>query len=287
MKKQAPIRANEGGDARAGDGATVSQDVAAHEAGRVIGVYSMNCVGPREEDREAYVRTRDKLFEAQGRERAIRGTVEQLGRRKVGRVARFVATLAAAVGLAAVASTPALATARVDLIEAQATVAKHRAELSSFVLEEKWVEPAFNNLVTTVGKNHILDTELAGSSYSVTGPYLFLIGSGASSAAVGDTMGSHAGWTEVGNANAPTYTSPRKTLAFSAAASGSKTTSAAASFAITSSGTVGGCGLVLGSGAVSTIDSTAGTLLSAGAFTGGSKTVANGDTLNVTYTLSL
>jgi hypothetical protein len=52
-------------------------------------------------------------------------------------------------------------------------------------------------------------------------------------------------------------------------------------------GTVAGCGIVFGSGAVSTIDSTAGVLYSVGAFTAGSKTVGNGDTLNVSYTASL
>lgn len=160
------------------------------------------------------------------------------------------------------------------------------SEFLSIPLESKWAAEC-PNVVCTVGKNVALDAYLAGSSYTVTGPYMGLINTNASSAVAGDTMSSHAGWLEVGNANAPTYTSPRKTVAWSAASSGSKATSAALSFAITSSGTVGGCFLVLGSGAVSTIDNTSGTLYSAGAFTGGSKTVSNGDTLNVTYTASL
>lgn len=150
----------------------------------------------------------------------------------------------------------------------------------------KW-DDEFENIVTTVGKNLALDTFLTGSAYTVVGPYLGLINGSASSAVIGDTMASHAAWLEVGATNAPTYTAPRKTLAWSAASAGSKATSAAASFAITSAGTVGGCFLVFGSGALSTIDNTGGTLYSAGAFTGGSKTVANGDTLNVTYTASL
>ena len=150
----------------------------------------------------------------------------------------------------------------------------------------KW-EDEFDNLVTTVGKNLALDTYLAGSAYTVVGPFMGLINTNASAAAIGDTMASHAGWLEVGLANQPTYTGPRKTVAWSAASAGSKSTSAAASFAITGTGTVGGCFLVLGSGALSTIDNTAGVLYSAGAFTGGSKAVANGDTLNVSYTASL
>ncbi len=150
----------------------------------------------------------------------------------------------------------------------------------------KWSD-TIDNLVTTVGKNLALDTFLAGSAYTVVGPYIGLINTNASAAAIGDTMASHAGWLEVGNANAPTYSGTRKTAAWSAASAGAKALSAALSFAITSAGTVGGCFLVFGAGAVNTIDSTAGVLYSAGAFTGGSKTVANGDTLNVSYTASL
>lgn len=152
--------------------------------------------------------------------------------------------------------------------------------------EVKWAD-TFDNVVTTVGKNLALDTFLSGSAYTVTGPFMGLINSAASSAAAADTMASHAAWLEVGGTNAPTYSGTRKTVAWSSASSGSKATSSAASFSITGSGTVGGCFIVFGTGAVNTLDSTAGTLYSAGAFTGGSKTVANGDTLNVTYTASL
>jgi len=150
----------------------------------------------------------------------------------------------------------------------------------------KW-EDEIDNLVTTVGKNLALDTLMEGAAYTVTGPYMGLISSTSYSAiAAGDTMGSHAGWLEAGNANAPTYTAPRKTVAFSAASSGSKATSSALSFAITGSGTVKGAFIVLGSSAVSTIDNTSGTLFSAGLFTGGDRAVVNTDTLNVSYTVS-
>jgi hypothetical protein len=150
----------------------------------------------------------------------------------------------------------------------------------------KW-EDTFPNTVMTAGKNLALDTILAGSSYSVTGPYMGLISSTSYSAiSAADTMASHSGWLEAGNANAPTYTSPRKTAAFSSASGGSKSLSASLSFAITGTGTVKGAFMVFGSGAVSTIDNTSGTLLSAGLFTGGDKAVVNTDTLTITYTLS-
>lgn len=151
----------------------------------------------------------------------------------------------------------------------------------------KWIND-FPNTVVTVGKNLALDTYLAGSAYTVTGPFMGLISSTSFSAiSAADTMSSHAGWLEAGNANAPTYTAPRKTAAWSAASGGSKSLSAALAFAITGSGTVKGGFLVYGSGALSTIDNTAGTLYSAGLFTGGDKVVANGDTLNVSYSTSL
>jgi hypothetical protein len=108
-----------------------------------------------------------------------------------------------------------------------------------------------------------------------------------SAIAAADTMSSHSGWTEAGIANAPTYTSPRKTCAWSAAAAGAKALSAALTFAITSTGTLKGAFIVFGSGAVSTIDNTSGTLLSAGLFSGGDRAVVNGDTINVSYTMTL
>jgi hypothetical protein len=150
----------------------------------------------------------------------------------------------------------------------------------------KWTD-VIENTVMTAGKNLALDTMLAGSSYTVVGPYMGLISSASYSAiSAADTMASHAGWLEAGNANAPTYTSPRKTCAFSAASSGSKALSSALAFAITGTGTVKGCFVAYGSGALTTIDNTAGTLLSAGLFSGGDRAVINGDTLNVSWSLA-
>jgi hypothetical protein len=146
------------------------------------------------------------------------------------------------------------------------------------------------NVVTTLGKNVMLDAALAGAAYTVVGPFMGLISSVGYTGVpvVGDTMGSHATWTEAGATNAPTYTAPRKTAAWNAAGSGSKALSAALAFVITATpGTVKGCFLVYGTGAVSTIDNTAGTLYSAGVFSGGDKVVGTGDTLNVSYTTSL
>jgi hypothetical protein len=95
-------------------------------------------------------------------------------------------------------------------------------------------------------------------------------------------------WKEAGATNAPTYSGTRKTAAWSAAAAGVKALSAALAFTFTGAGTVKGCFLVYGSGAVATIDSAAANtkLMSAGVFTGGDKVVANTDVLNVSYSLA-
>ncbi len=153
---------------------------------------------------------------------------------------------------------------------------------------EQWREE-FDNLVTTVGKNLALDTYLAGSAYTVTGPFLGLISSTSYTAGVlaADTMLSHSGWLEAGNANAPHYSGSRPTAVWNAAAAGSKSLTSALVFSITSNGTVKGGFLVYGSGASATIDNTGGTLYSAGLFTGGDQVVTTGGTLNVTYTSSL
>jgi hypothetical protein len=151
----------------------------------------------------------------------------------------------------------------------------------------KWRE-VIENVVTIVGKNLALDTFLAGSAYTVTGPFMGLISSVSWSAvSSSDTMSSHSGWLEAGGANAPTYSGNRPTMAWSAAATGSKATSAAVSYAITGSGTVKGAFVCFGSGAVNTKDNTGGTLWSAGTFAAGDKAVVNSDTLNVNYSTSL
>jgi len=107
---------------------------------------------------------------------------------------------------------------------------------------------------------------------------------GVGSANVADTQASHAGWLEVGLANAPAYSGNRPTPSFSSAAASSKATSSAVSFSMTSTGTVAGCFINIGGSA--TKDSTTGTLFSAGDFSS-SKAVVNGDTIAVTYTLTL
>lgn len=146
----------------------------------------------------------------------------------------------------------------------------------------KWSD-RIENLTTNVGRKSLLDSYFAntGGGAIVMG----LMGTG--TPAYTDTQASHAGWLEVGGANAPTYSGARKTPTFSAATSANPavlTTSTAVVFTMTGSGTVAGAFINVGGS--STIDNTTGVLFSAGDFTAGSKTVTSGDTINVTYTLS-
>ena len=150
----------------------------------------------------------------------------------------------------------------------------------------KWDEE-FPNLVVAVGKQLMLDTLLKGSAYTVVGPFLGLIGNSTTFAAA-DTMTSKT-WTEFTN-----YTvggsAVRGTAVFASATSAGTTptnvtTSAATAITYTitgAGGTVYGCFLVTGTGAVSTQSSTAGTLYSEGNFSTAKATTA-GDTVSVTY----
>jgi hypothetical protein len=158
----------------------------------------------------------------------------------------------------------------------------HRDALGNIKSEE-----TFPNLVVAVGKQLMLDTLLRGSSYSVVGPFLGLIGNSTTFAAA-DTMASKT-WTEFIN-----YTvggsAVRGTAVFGASTSSGTTpsnvtTSTATSITYTitgAGGTVYGCFLVTGSGAVNTQSSTAGTLYSEGNFAV-AKAVTAGDTVAVVY----
>ena len=155
----------------------------------------------------------------------------------------------------------------------------------------KWEDVA-PNLVTAVGKQALFDFYFGATSNGGTASganYLGLCG-GTATYTAADTMASHT-WTEVGGTNAPAYTGNRQAPVWTAASSSGTSpsnvtskTAPALTFAMTSSGTVNGCFINSGASASATKDTTTGVLYSAGNFTGGSKTVASGDSLAVTYT---
>jgi hypothetical protein len=149
---------------------------------------------------------------------------------------------------------------------------------------EKWSD-TFPNLVVNVGLQDMNSKYFQGSGYTA-GWYLGLVqgpGSGTTFAA-GDTLATHAGWTELVAGTA--YTGNRKAVTFGTATTADPsviTNSASpASFAMLVNSTV-----VAGALLTTAASGTSGVLFSAGDFTGGDKTVDNGDTLNVTYTFSL
>lgn len=158
-------------------------------------------------------------------------------------------------------------------------------EMCRDLMVEKWRDVCLN-IVTTVGKNDLLDKYFAGSSYTAT-PFCGLISSvGYSAVAAADTMASHAGWNEAqGATNLPDYTGNRPALSFANAASGGvKATSAASSFTFTSAGTIKG----MFNNTITTKNGTTGVLYNAVLFTGGDRTVAISDVVNVnvTYTIT-
>jgi len=182
--------------------------------------------------------------------------------------------------LNAAESAGASLTRRGEVSEALVPVGLFHAEL---VRDGKVIwRDDFTNLVTTQGKNAMLDK---------------FLGLGAAYAAI--AIGLH---TTIGDANS-TYAAPspqvesvvysnatRGVPAFSAAAAGAKATSSAVAFTINGSATLTGAFCAIGASGVTTKSDTvaaASVLLSTGAFSGGSRAVISGDTLNVTYSLAL
>lgn len=132
------------------------------------------------------------------------------------------------------------------------------------------------NLITTAGLNKILTEALKGSSYTAAWYAGLVDNSGFSAYDAADTLASHAGWTEFSN-----YTGNRKAITFGSAAGGVLASSAIATF------TIGGAGTLDGLFVADVDTGTSGTLLSAGAFTGGDAPVASGYVVTATYQITL
>lgn len=147
----------------------------------------------------------------------------------------------------------------------------------------KWTE-SVPNLVVNVGLAYMAGTALT-SVTQITAWYVGLYGAGASNTpAAGDTMSSHAGWTEVVPYSNATRVACTFVTATTANPSVATNTASPASFSINATSTVGGAFLTSGSAK----SGTAGTLFSAVDFSSpGDRAVVSGDTLNVTYTMSL
>ena len=144
----------------------------------------------------------------------------------------------------------------------------------------KWSDQ-FHNLVMNGGLANMNGAYFAGTAQTTTW-YLGLVegpGSGTTFAA-GDTLASHGGWTE--NTD---YSGNRKAVTFGSATTANP--SVITNSASPSSFTMNATATIAGAFLCSVSSGTSGILFSAGDFTGGDKSVASGDTLNVTYQFSL
>jgi len=138
----------------------------------------------------------------------------------------------------------------------------------------KWREDVSNG-VTTEGCNYLLDTGFHGGTAASTW-YIGLIDSdGYTGLDAGDTLASHDGWSE-----ATPYSGNRPEWAEGAASNGSMTNASAVSIEFNGSATLKGAFLA------SANTGTSGTLYSTALFST-TRSVVSGDTLNLTYTVSI
>lgn len=146
---------------------------------------------------------------------------------------------------------------------------------------QKWVDIA-PNLVVNTGLQDMNTKYFTGSTYTATW-YVGLVGNTSSNTTFsgGDTLASHAGWTENSS-----YTGNRKAVTFGAATladpSNINNASSAASFTMNANATIAGAFLA------NVATGTSGTLFSVSDFQSpGDRQVVSGDVLNVTYSFNL
>lgn len=146
----------------------------------------------------------------------------------------------------------------------------------------KWEDTA-KNLVVNTGLQDMNAKYFSGSAYTAAWYIGLVNNAGFTAYAAGDTLASHAGWTETTDYSGGN----RATATFGTATTADPSV-------INNSGSVGvfnitGTVTVKGAFLCNIQDNTdsAGLLFSASSFTGGDRSVISGDTLNVTYEFSL
>jgi len=145
----------------------------------------------------------------------------------------------------------------------------------------KWSD-TFHNLVVNQGLQDMNTKYFQGSGYTAAWYVGLVTGPGAGNTyAAGNTLATHAGWTE--NTN---YTGNRKAAVFGTATTADPSvisnSASQAAFVMTSNAQT-----IAGALLASVASGTSGILFSVGNFTGGDKVVDSGDTLSVTYQFSL
>jgi hypothetical protein len=146
----------------------------------------------------------------------------------------------------------------------------------------KWEDTA-KNLVVNTGLQDMNTKYFKGVTYTAAWYIGLVSNSGFSAYAAGDTLASHAGWTETtaySGGNRATATFGTATTADPSVINNS---GSPAAFSITGTVTVKGAFLCN----VQDNTNNTGLLFSVSNFTGGDRSVVNGDTLNVTYEFSL
>jgi hypothetical protein len=146
---------------------------------------------------------------------------------------------------------------------------------------EKWVEIA-PNLVVNTGLQDMNTKFFTGAAYTAAWYVGLVNGTSATTTfSGGDTLATHAGWTENSS-----YTGNRKAATFSAATladpSNINNSASTASFTMNANATIAGAFLA------NVATGTSGLLFSAADFQSpGDRTVVSGDVLNITYSFSL
>jgi len=129
-----------------------------------------------------------------------------------------------------------------------------------------------HNMVVNAGLQHILDVTFAsGTAVSVWHLGLAL---SSMTIASGDTMASHAGWTEATN-----YADGRKEYVDVRSNQSITNAASAATFTINTAGTIGG-------GFLTNLSAGSDILMAAATLTGGDRAVVDTDVINLTYTYS-
>jgi len=139
---------------------------------------------------------------------------------------------------------------------------------------DEWDAP---NKVPNVELDHILATEFT-SGAQITAWYIGLMNA-TPSVAAGDSMSSHAGWTEYTN-----YSQATRVAYTGVEGSQAVTNSASPAIFTVNAGSTTCGGAFITSG--SAISGSTGTLAAEAAFTGGNRSPANGDQIVVTYSIS-
>ena len=142
--------------------------------------------------------------------------------------------------------------------------------------ELMWTDD-FDNIVVTQGLNDSLERHFRAAAYTAAW-YVGLASGTPATAAAADTLSSRTGWFEASGYSQAT----RPALTFAAAAGGVMAATAA-TFNITNDNT-SVVGAFVSSGNI--IGQTGGVLYGVGQFSGGAKLLSNGDTLNVTVTVT-